>query len=298
MANAITGINDDILSNAVLKGFKAGILPLTAVATSFSADAVKKGDKVSVLRVGAQDAAATKTSHGAYAIQDADSDAVEVSLGQPVYVTAALDDVEVASSSVLTLEQFGEQKGFQLAKSIMQGILAKITAAAYGAAVFTGAASTFDADDVIDIRTACTVAEMPESARALVLDAAYVGALLKDGSIQDAASFGSNTPIREGAIGRLAGFDVFESTLIPANGENLKGFAAHPAGLAIAMRYLKPQDGNTYSAAYPVTDATTGITIGVREGYDNLSGRKYKIWECVYGAEVGIAAGIKRIVSA
>ena len=298
MANNITGINDDILSKAVLDGFVSGITPLTAFTTSFSNEAVKKGDKVSVPRVGVQDSAAAKTTHAAYTIQDSDSDAVEITLGQPVYVSSGLDDVEIASSSVLTLEMYGKQKGFQLAKKIMQDILSKVTNTNFGAAVHTGLAANFDADDVVDIRTACSQADMPEEMRALILGPTYVGNLLKDNAIQNNSAFGSSTPIRDGSIGRLVGFDVFESNLIPSNSENLVGLAAHPAGLAIAMRYLQPQAGNTYSAAYPVTDAATGITIGVREGYDNLKGVKYKIWEAVFGYEVGIAAGIKRIISA
>jgi hypothetical protein len=298
MANAITNINDDILSKAVLDGFVAAITPLTAFSTSFSNEAVKKGDKVSIPRVGTQDAAATKTTHTAYTLQDSDSDAVEITLGQPVYVSSALDDVEIASSSVLSLEMYGKSKGAVLAKKIFQDIFSKVTNTNYGAAAFTGLASTFDADDVVDIRTACSQADMPEDMRALILGPTYVGNLLKDNAIQSNSAFGSSTPIKDGSIGRLVGFDVFESNIIPNNSENLVGVAAHPAGLAIAMRYLQPQSGNTYSAAYPVSDAKTGITIGVREGYDNLKGVKYKIWECVYGYEVGIAAGIKRIISA
>ena len=41
-------------------------------------------------------------------------------------------------------------------------------------------------------------------------------------------------------IRRLAGFDIFETTILPENGEKLVGFAAHPSGLAVAMRYLEP----------------------------------------------------------
>jgi hypothetical protein len=298
MANAITGINDDILSKAVLDGFVAAITPLTAFSTSFSNEAVKKGDKVSVPRVGAQDAAATKSNGAAYTIQDSDSDAVEISLGQPVYVSSGLDDVEIASSSALSLELFGKAKGAVLAKKIFQDIFSLVTSANYGAAVFTGLSSTFDSDDVIDIRTAVSAADMPLENRSLILDDAYVGALLKDAAIKSSDRFGSTTPIRDGSVGRIAGFDVFESTIIPSNSQNLVGIAAHPSGLAIAMRYLQPQAGNTYSAAYPVTDSKTGITIGVREGYDNLTGTKYKIWEAVYGYQVGIAAGIKRLISA
>lgn len=298
MANSITGINDDILSNAVLEGFVAEVLALTAFTTSFSADAVKKGEKVSVPRVGSQDAAATKTTHGAYTLQDSDSDAVEIAIGQPVYVSSALDDSEVANSSVLTLDLYGKQKGAILAQAVVADILSSVTLNNFGAAGLTSTAANFDVDDVIDLKAVCDAANMPMSPRAIVLGPTYVASLLKDNAIQNASAFGSSAPVKDGSIGKLAGFDVFNSNLVPANAQNLVGFAAHPAALAIAMRYLKPQDGNTYSAAFPVTDEKTGITLGVREGYDNLTGRKYKIWEAAYGYSVGIAAGLKRIVSA
>jgi hypothetical protein len=298
MANEITGINDDILSKSVLDGFVAEVIALTAFTTSFSADAVKKGEKVSVPRVGTQDAAATKTSHGAYTLQDSDSDAVEISIGQPVYVSSALDDSEVANSSALNLDLYGKSKGAKLAQKVLADILGTITNANFGAAALTSTAGNFDADDTVDLKVVCDQANMPMELRALVLGPTYVGALLKDNSIQNASAFGSAAPVRDGSIGRISGFDLFGSNLVPANAENLVGFAAHPSALAIAMRYLKPQEGNTYSAAYPVTDSKTGITIGVREGYDNLTGRKYRIWEAAYGYSVGIAAGLKRIVSA
>lgn len=298
MANAITGVNDDILSTQVLQGFVGEVLSLTAFSTSFSADAVKKGEKVSVLRVGAQDAAETKATHGAYTLQDSDSDAVEVAIGQPVYVSSALDDTEVANSSVLNLEIYGKQKGAKLAQKVLADILATVTAANFGAAALTSTAANFDADDVVDLQVVADVANMPKEMRSLVLASSYIGALLKDNAIQNAAAFGSSAPVREGSVGRISGFDTFGTNLVPANGENLVGFIAHPSAMAIAMRYLKPQEGNTYSAAYPVTDSKTGITIGVREGYDNLTGRKYRIWEAAYGYSLGIAAGLKRIVSA
>jgi len=86
--------------------------------------------------------------------------------------------------------------------------------------------------------------------------------------------------------------------LIPGNSENLVGFAAHPSAFAIAMRYLKPTDGHKYSKAEPLTDPATGITIGVREWYDENSGSIRKVWECQFGHVLGIAAGLKRITSA
>jgi hypothetical protein len=298
MANTITGINDDVISQGVLDGFVAAILPLQAFTTSFSADAVKRGDKVSIPRIGAQSAAVAKVAGADYVIQDNTSDAVEISLGQPVYVSGGLDDVEIASSSVLNLEMYGKQKGFQLGKKVVQDIMANITLANYGAAAFTGAANTFDVDSVVTLAQVCDTGDMPEDMRSLVLKETYYANLLKDQTVTVFNAYGSTDPLRENKIPRLAGFDLYKSTLIPGNAQNLVGFAVHPSALAVAIRYLAPQDGNGYIRAEAITDAATGITIGVREWYDQDSGTKKKVWECVYGSAVGIAAGIKRIVSA
>ena len=35
----------------------------------------------------------------------------------------------------------------------------------------------------------------------------------------------------EAQIRRLGGFDIFETVILPENGEKLVGFAAHPSGL-------------------------------------------------------------------
>ena len=81
MANSITGINDDIISQAVLEGYTTAIAPLAAFATDFSSDAARRGEKVSIMRDNtAIDAAVDKTTHADYTIQDADADAVEVTL--------------------------------------------------------------------------------------------------------------------------------------------------------------------------------------------------------------------------
>lgn len=296
MANLITGINDDIISQKILEAFTAGITPLKAFATDFSDDAAQKGDRVSVMRTIVADAAIDKVSHADYTIQDADSDSVEVVLGQPKYVSYALDDTEIANSSMLNISRFAIQKGFALAKAVFQNILSVVTNANYGAAAYTGTIAGFDADDVVDLSTAANTADMPEEMRSLILSSALFGNVLKDSAIQDASAYGDRAAIVDGAIGKVGGFSIFRSNLIPANAEGLNGFIAHPAALAIAMRYLQPQEGNTYHRAERLT-GEGGITIGLRDWYDNDSGRRKVVYECVFGKVVGISGGIKRITA-
>ncbi len=303
MANSITGINDDIIASAVLRGFSKKIAPMGAFMTDFSSDAAKRGDKVSVFRDNtAIDTPVIKATHTAYTIQDADSDAVEISLGQPYYVSWGLDDVEIASSSVLNMENYGERKGNRLAEYVLagtgtaNGIWNGITNANFGTAAFVGAASTFDSDDVADIKDACDDADWPDEDRWLVLSNAYMTNLIKDGDIKSADAFGSPEVVRQGLVPSLYGFNVITSNIVPANGENLVGFAARGDAIAAAFRYLTPQEGNTYNRAERLV-GDGGITLGLRDWYDNDSGVRKRVIETVWGSVTGIATGIKRMTS-
>ena len=296
MANSITGINDDIISQAVLEGYTTAIAPLAAFATDFSSEAARRGEKVSIMRDNtAIDAALDKTTHGDYTIQDADSDAVEVTLGQPKYVSWGLDDTEIASSSVLSMEKFGRRKGNLLAKTVLQDIWSEVTNANFGAASFTGLASTFDEDDVADVAEDCDSADWNDD-RYLILSPSYIAALRKAGAIKDTSGYGYNA-IQTGDVPMLHGFKVLMSNAVPANGENLVGFATDGNGIASAFRYLAPQQGHNYTRAEALV-GEGGMTLGLRDWYSEDSGVRKTVVEAVYGFETGISTGIKRIVSA
>jgi len=296
MANSTTGIQDDIISRGVLQGFTAGIAPMAALNTLFSDEASRKGDRVSVPRLNsALDAALDKSVGGSYTVQDIDSDAVEIVLSNHKYVSMGADDIEVANSSALVLERYGVRKGNLLAKTVVQDIWSEITNANFGAAAFTGAASTFDEDDVADIADACDDDDMPAD-RYLVLSNAYITALRKSGAIKDTSGYGFNA-IMSGDIPELHGFKVIPSNIIPANGENLVGFATDGSGIAAAFRYLAPQAGHKYDKAEALV-GEGGITLGLRDWYSEDNGNRRQVIECVYGYETGITQGIKRLVSA
>jgi hypothetical protein len=296
MANSTTGIQDDIIARSVLQGFTAAIAPMAALNTLFSDAAANRGDRVSVPRLASNlDAAEDKTVGSAYTIQDIDSDAVEIVLNKHKYVSMGNDDIEVANSSALVLERYGVRKGNLLAKTVVQDIFSEITAANFGSAAFTGAASTFDEDDVADIADACDDDNMPED-RYLVLSNAYITALRKSGAIKDTSGYGFNA-IQTGQIPMLHGFKVIPSNIIPGNSQNLVGFATDGSGIAAAFRYLAPLSGNKYDRAEAIV-GEGGITLGLRSWYSEDYGNYRSVMECVYGYKTGIAAGIKRLVSA
>lgn len=291
------GVNDEIVARNILRGFTATIAPLAALSTSFSADAARPGEVIKIIRdATAIDAVQSKSIGGAYAIQDADADKVDITLGLPQYVSWSLDDVEVARASGITMDLFGARKGHALAKAVMQDILGIVTLANYGAAAFTGAASTFDEDDVADIAKVCDDADIPDEGRVLMLSNGYIAALRKVGAIKDTSGYGYNA-IQSGNVPMLHGFQIIKSNIIPANAQNLVGFACDPSAIVSAFRYNAPQEGHKYNRAEPVV-GEGGMTLGLRDWYDENSGTRRTVMEAIYGKAVGIAGGLKRLVSA
>ena len=197
-------------------------------------------------------------------------------------------------------EELGRQRGEKLAYDVINDILSVVLAANYGAAVFTGAASTFDADDVADIQQACDEAEWPEEYRSLILKPAYHTSLVKDNAIQAAYAYGSTDPIREGKIPRLSGFGVVPANNLPANGQNLVGMAAYRSAIIAGFAPIEPAESvrKLLTAYEQVVDPETDIVLEYRAWGSPGMDSHMEVIECNYGYTTGEAAALKRMVSA
>lgn len=290
------GLNDDIIARGVITGYTETLAPWTTFSTSFNADAARPGDKIKILRDNATiDPVQTKAIGGAYTIQDADGDVVQIDLGSPKYVSWGLDDVEVQNSSVLALDIFGRRKGQLLAKSVLQDFMSDITAANFADNVVSTSAA-FDEDVVADIAEECDSNDMPQEGRTLHLSPAYIAALRKSGAIKDTSGYGFDA-IMSGNIPMLHGFRVLMLNYIPDNGENLVGFASHPTAMAAAIRYNAPQSGNKYEIAEPIV-GEGDVTLGRRVWYSEDYGNRRAVFDTIYGKAPALPNGIVRLASA
>ena len=295
MSNTLNNIQDIRISDVFLETFVAALMPLRAFSTDFSSEFVERGKTVHVPVVGA--ANASYDFKGSYA-QNADSnvDTIPVELTKHKVQSLHLTDKEYSESSVISLERLARSKARQLAQDVLQDIWGAILSADYDQAIPALTATGFDASKVLKIREACAAKNMPVSERSLILDDSFYTNLLGDDKISHSYLTQMSQPsLMEARIPRVYGFDIYETTILPENGEKLVGFAAHPRGLAIANRYLMPLRPESYLEAGPVTDPTTGITLGYRRYYDNDSGKEIAAFECVYGFKPAIKEGILRI---
>lgn len=147
---------NEILDTA-LTAFSRAILPLRAFATVFQNVALKGTNKVEVPYFPLQ-GVTSKNFAGTYDFATGaggNIDKRELNINKRKYQTIALTSEEIARYPRLNAQQLGAMKGQRLAYDIIQDVLTLITAANFGPAVHTGAASNFDSDDVIDIRTDC-----------------------------------------------------------------------------------------------------------------------------------------------
>ena len=297
MGNTLTNIQDIRIADVFLETFVAALMPLRSFSTDFSSEFVERGKTVHVPVVGA--ANKSYDFDGSYS-QNADSsvDTIPVELTRHKVQSLHLTDKEYSESSIISLERLARSKARQLAQDVLSDLWGGITLANYGQpAIPAVAATAFDAAKVLKMREACAAVNMPVTERSMILDDAYYSNLLGDDKISHSYLTQMSQPsLMEARIPRIYGFDIFETTILPENDEKLVGFAAHPRGMAVAIRYLQPLRPESYLEAFPVTDPVTGITLGYRRYYDNDSGKEIAAFECVYGFKPAITEGILRIV--
>ena len=300
MANTIdSDLYGKIVGENALRIFQAALKPLSAFSTDFSDEIGTRNQAIVVPITADPTDGADKTAAAAYTIQDTTLSETTVTLNKHKYVSGYITDNDVSTSRFLSVANVGIEKGQQLAINVFQDILSTVTNANYGAASFTGAASTFDHDDVIDLQTVADTANWPDmdGQRHMMLTPAYHNAIFKD-AVVGADVYGSALVAR-GEMPQLAGFQIHKCSAIPGNSENLIGFIARPNAMAIVNRYLAPAGGGQTGSVYnSFTHPETGLTIGYREWYDDSKGIRNFVIECWYGYAVGVAAGLKRMVSA
>lgn len=148
-------------------------------------------------------------------------------------------------------------------------------------------------DTVLAARQLLNANKVDEADRTLVISSKDETALLQD---PDLATYWSNSKtegISEGAIGRLGGFDVFMSQLVPSTaGPIYHNLAFHRSAAILAMRGL-PQD-NPGARSATIQDPNSGLVLRVTGMYDmNNVGFRVNV-DVLYGvAELRDEAGVE-----
>ena len=282
-----------------INGFKQGFPILSALSTRFDLDAGEAGDTVKVPVV---DLTTTAQEQGAggYDFKSVDATGVDVKIGTTLGVPITIADKDFSAMGKEAFGNYFEQQGMILGRAIFERLVGAIKAA-----VVTGATSvngeTFDATNVNEIRSLCTQGGWPLAPRNLIIDSTLVKPLFDDDAIKTASAYGDAGVIKDGSIGKLYGFDIFEVPQMPDNGEGLKGIAIHPSGIAFASKVIKPMDeavANKVQSVQYLPDANSGLTLVYRKFYDANAKAMRTVLEIDFGFAIANAKAIRRIVGA
>lgn len=286
-----TNLDDEIISQSALEAFVKILAPFRAFSTNFSAAPGTRGSSVLVPIVAGLTAT---TFGGSYAVSGGTKTVATISLSQHKIVHIGQDDITAANSSASSLESFSRQQGAALGLLVLQDVLSLCTTANFSLA--TAVASTaLDVPQLRAARLALNQNDVPVEPRSMLIDCTPYDSLLGVTNFVQAHMFRDNNVLADGKVMRAAGFDFYElNNLFPAVG-SVMAFAAHPNAIAVAMRYLQPQDPSAYEAAYAVTDPETGITLGLRKHYDPNTGTRFLNLECNYGYARGLSTAARII---
>lgn len=297
MATINSALVSDIIADKVIEAFAAELAPLAAFSTDFSPEAQAIGATVAVA-IPANITASTTPN--AYETEDtAALGAANVPLTGYAKATVAITDQQAATSTAAKLEKFATQQAKAVARKIIADAWALILNATYSQKV-TKALGSFSSGDVRALRVLLDKADVPVEDRSLILNPDFYDKLTADTTINIASAlhYGGTEVVRDGLIPKYLGFAMHNSNIIPANGENLVGFAVHPSAMAIAIRPLKPQAPGEYLETRVVSDEKSGISLGYRRHYSPGTGKHFCTFEAVYGAVAAVPAGLARIVTA
>lgn len=293
------GLQKDVILSAALSALKLKLISLGIFSIAFRNVKLEGTDKMEVPYYPLEGSASKDfDQNNGYEFGDSYAQGVrEVTVNKRKYQPLSISSAQFARQPQLNLEEVGKQKGDKLAEDIVTDILSFITAANFGAAVYTGLASTIDFDVVNEtIGAACDQAKWRKAGRSLALHSAYYRRIV--GDLKDASLYASSDPVKKGVLEGVAGFDVYSEDSIPGNAENLVGFAAYKSAMLIGFSPVQPKDEGRIVEYQTMSDEDTGLTLEYRRWFDPDADMEKSVIECNYGYDLGEAAALKRIISA
>ena len=111
----------------------------------------------------------------------------------------------------------------------------------------------------------------PVDNRALVVSTKDEIAILGDSTLQSFFAFAQAGTVKEGSIGRLYGFDVYASQLVPVvtgTPNSTKNLAFNPGAIILAMRGLPDAPAGTGAQTAVVQDPVSGLSLRVTMAYN------------------------------
>jgi len=290
----------NVVLDSAMEAFKTMLTPLALFSTAFYDQPLQGTDKIEVPYYPLE-TAASKDFDGTYKFDvGTDTQVKELAVDKRKYQSLSWTSSERRRQPKLDPEKLGQIKGAKLAEDVLVDIWSLVTVATYGTAAFTGIASAFDVDDVIDMEAKAIAAKWPVQGRAIITKSSYLAELKKDMNASGGiATFGRDANGAQQTFPTLSGFSFATSEVIPGNSCNLIGMMVYRSAILVGFSPIEPDPlvMDELSDYQVVTDPDTGITLEYRAWGSADTDTAKRTIEVNYGRAVGEVAALQPMVS-
>lgn len=226
-----------------------------------------------------------KTPGQPITVDSPETEMVDVVLDQHKYASWGAEDITSAKAI---------QAGLDYTMDVVIGLGEAIETVCQGlypgAGDQIGAANTaLSYDTILDGDEALTEQKCPMTGRIWVVPPKDKKALMKEPEfVQAHIRNDQGDALRNAQLGRLAGFDFYESQLVPATtGPTARhGMAFHPNAMALVSRPMPIPQGLAGIQSYLLPDPVTGIILRFIRGYSITDLGWINVIDCLFGAKM------------
>lgn len=178
-----------------------------------------------------------------------------------------LDDVDKAQALLNPMAQMAQNAAYGLrdkadafVANLYTGVAAANTIGSTGSPIdtFTTATDAYD-KILVPLRTRLNRANVPTEGRYVVASPEFTGSLLKDSRFIKVNESGTDQGLRNGMVGRAAGFDILESNNTPnPSGDTQVIQAGYPGAITYAEQILETEALRLQST---IADAIRGLHV-------------------------------------
>ena len=256
-----------IWANTALEILRSKIVLAKLVTRDSDIAAFQVGDTLNIPYPGSF-TANDKAANTPVTLQVPTATTTTVTLNKHKEASFLVEDAVRATANQDVMARYMEAAVIPIAEQIETDLLAL-------GSTFTSSVGTYGTDlTAATIRSARKVLndnKAPQEGRAIVVSDKDEIALLGDSALQNYFAFSQTQGVAEGSIGRLYGFDIYQSQLVPTSGTspvNTKNIAFHPSAMILAMRGLPEAVPGSGAQTSVVNDPVSGLSLRVTIAYN------------------------------
>lgn len=259
-----------IWANTALEILRNKVVLAKLVTRDSDVAAFQVGDTLNIPYPGSM-VANDKALNTSVTLQTPSSTTTSLTLNKHKEASFILEDRFAATANQDVIARYLDAATIAIAEQVETDLFA-------AASTFTNTVGTYGTDlSASTIRSARKLLndnKAPQEGRALIVSDKDEIALLGDTNLQNYFAWSQTQALKEGSIGRLYGFDVYQSQLVPATGSapvNTKNVAFAPGAILLAMRSLPEVPAGTGALSAVANDPVSGLAVRVTRAFNPVN---------------------------